>query len=468
MIFSSVLFMSIFLPLTLACYFIAPRKLRNVVLFIASLIFYAWGEPIYFLIMIFSTVLDYSCGKGIEKHEGNDKMRKVYLLISMTVNLGLLCFFKYSDFLIGNINSFLGLNIPLLKLPLPIGISFYTFQTMSYTIDVYRRKVPVQNNILSFGCYVTMFPQLIAGPIVRYIDVVAEIDDRKETWDDFGEGIYIFMIGLGKKVLLANSIGSLWDTILATYTSCNSMSVLMYWLGIFAFAFQLYFDFSGYSDMATGLGRMFGFKFPANFRYPYMSLSVSEFWRRWHITLGTWFKEYVYIPLGGNRGTKWQWGRNVAIVWFLTGLWHGANWNFIAWGLYFGALLAFEKLVLNKYLVKWPVIFRWLYTIVAVLISWCLFAIEDLSLAISYIGGLFGIGSVGLISTQALYLLANYGFLFVVLCIAATPIYPYLIKKYGDKGWFDVCKLVISCLILIISMAYLVDAGYNPFLYFRF
>lgn len=468
MIFSSVLFMSIFLPITLGIYFIAPRKWRNLVLFIASLVFYAWGEPVYVVLMLFSTVVDYTHGILLEKYDSNDTIRKILVISSACINLGLLGFFKYSDFLITNLNSIFNWQISPLHLALPIGISFYTFQTMSYTIDVYRRKVPVQKNIISFGCYVAMFPQLIAGPIVRYIDIVEELNHRKESWEQFTQGVYLFLWGLGKKVLLANAIGSLWDTILAYYVGGSSMSVAMYWLGIIAFAFQLYFDFSGYSDMAIGLGHMFGFKFPKNFNYPYISLSVSEFWRRWHITLGTWFKEYVYIPLGGNRVSKLKWVRNVAIVWFLTGLWHGANWNFIAWGLYFGVLLGLEKIVLNQYLVKLPKFIRWIYTIVIVLISWCLFAIEDLPLALSYIGGLFGRGTLGMIDSYTLYLLSNYGWLLLVLAIASLPVFPYLRKKYGDSKLLCVARVVLGCSILVVSMAYLVDAGYNPFLYFRF
>ena len=468
MIFSSVLFMSIFLPITLGIYFISPRKMRNLVLFISSLVFYAWGEPIYVVLMLFSTVVDYSHGILLEKYDQNNTARKLLVISSACINLGLLGFFKYSDFLITNLNSIFQWQLHSLNLSLPIGISFYTFQTMSYTIDVYRRKVPVQKNIISFGCYVAMFPQLIAGPIVRYIDIVEELNHRKESWNQFTLGVYTFLWGLGKKVLLANAIGSLWDTVLNYYTSGSSMPIILYWLGIIAFAFQLYFDFSGYSDMAIGIGHMFGFKFPKNFNYPYISLSVSEFWRRWHMTLGTWFKEYVYIPLGGNRVSKLKWVRNVAVVWFLTGLWHGANWNFIAWGLYFGILLGIEKIFLHKHLVKLPKFIQWLYTIVIVLISWCLFAIEDLPLALSYIGGLFGIGSVGFIDSYSIYLFSNYGLLLLILIIASLPLFPYLKKNYGDNKLLLVTKMVFACLVLVISMAYLVDAGYNPFLYFRF
>ncbi|MBE6115113.1 MAG: MBOAT family protein [Erysipelotrichaceae bacterium] len=468
MIFSSVLFMTVFLTLTLAAYFLSPRKFRNGILFIMSLIFYAWGEPVYVVLMIFSTIVDYTCGYMIKKHDDDEKIRKTFLIISCCVNLGMLGFFKYSDFLITNINSLLGTSIKTLKLALPIGISFYTFQTLSYTIDVYLRKVPIQKNIIDFGCYVAMFPQLIAGPIVRYIDVVKELNHRQENLDDFSKGVYIFCCGLGKKILLANAIGSLWDKVLAQFVAGQSMPLLLYWLGIIAYAFQLYFDFSGYSDMAIGLGHIFGFNFPKNFNYPYLSTSITDFWRRWHMTLGTCFREYVYIPLGGNRVSKAKWLRNLGIVWFLTGFWHGANWNFIVWGLYFGVLLGLEKMVLGKYLQKLPKLVQWMYTIVLILISWCLFAIEDLPLAVAYIQGLFGIGAEGIINSQTQYLFTNYGILLCILCVASFPILPTLEKKYQDTNWYQIARIGFVCFIMVTCMAYIVDAGYNPFLYFRF
>lgn len=466
MIFSSVFFLSVFLPITLGLYFIAPRNLKNGILFFASLLFYAWGEPVYVVFMIYSTILDYTCGLGIERNWNRTKKKKFWLWVSMIGNLGLLGYFKYADFLIGNLNTMLALQIPLLKLALPIGISFYTFQTMSYTIDVYLGNCKAQHNIISFGCYVTMFPQLIAGPIVRYVDVVKEIDGRKESVSEFAQGVHLFAIGLGKKVLLANSIGMLWDTTLQTYLLHSNISVLTAWLGILAFSFQLYFDFSGYSDMATGMGHMFGFKFPKNFNYPYISTSVSDFWRRWHMTLGTWFKEYVYIPLGGNRGSTLQWVRNVAIVWFLTGLWHGASWNFVLWGLYFGVVLAVEKVFLQRYLQKMPSIISWLYTMIVIIVAWCLFSIESLPLALNYIRILFA-GSFA-VDSFALYQLANYGMLLIVLVAAATPLWKILLKPWLQKPSLSYMQLLYTLIVLVCCIAYLVDASYNPFLYFRF
>ena len=334
MVFSSLLFLFRFFPIVLVLYFLAPRKLKNAVLFFSSLVFYAWGEPVYVVLMLFSTVVDYTHGMLVDKLMKQGKERKARWVVasSMTINLLLLGFFKYADFLIGSINGVLGTGIPLLKLALPIGISFYTFQTMSYTVDIYRGEAKVQRNIISFGAYVALFPQLIAGPIVRYQTIAEELQERKETSSDFSEGINRFLLGLGKKVLLANNIGMLWDSISAM--GGQELSVATAWLGILAYSFQIYFDFSGYSDMAIGLGRMFGFHFPENFNYPYISKSITEFWRRWHISLGTWFREYVYIPLGGNRKGRLCQIRNLAIVWLLTGIWHGASWNFVVWGIY--------------------------------------------------------------------------------------------------------------------------------------
>ncbi len=466
MIFSSVFFLSTFLPITLGLYFIAPRPLRNGILFIASLLFYAWGEPVYVGFMIYSTILDYTCGLGIERNWHHAGKKKFWLWVSILGNLGLLGYFKYADFLIGNINLLLATQIPLVKLALPIGISFYTFQTMSYTIDVYLGNCKTQHNIVSFGCYVTMFPQLIAGPIVRYVDVVKEIDDRKESVSEFAQGVHLFVVGLGKKVLLANSIGMLWDTTLQTYLLNQQISMVAAWLGILAFSFQLYFDFSGYSDMATGMGYMFGFKFPKNFNYPYTSTSVSDFWRRWHMTLGTWFKEYVYIPLGGNRGTTLQWVRNVAVVWFLTGLWHGASWNFVLWGLYFGVVLAVEKVFLQKYLAQMTRWISWLYTMLVIIIAWCLFSIESLPMALAYIKTLFG-GAI-VIDSFARYQLANYSILLVVLAVAATPLWRTVVKPFQKKPALSYMQIIYTLVLLICCIAYLVDASYNPFLYFRF
>ena len=463
MVFSSLLFMSLYLPISLLIYYIVPQKYRNLVLFLISLFFYAWGEPIYVVLLLFSTVVDFSHGLLLEKYDSNGKMRKLILISSCVINLGLLGFFKYSDFLIMNVNALLGTTIPYLKLALPIGISFYTFQTMSYTIDVYRRQCDVQHNIINFGAYVSMFPQLIAGPIVRYVDVERELNNRKVDLDEIAEGIYIFAIGLGKKILLANSIGSLWDTVYSSML-VGQVSVLSAWLGILAFAMQLYFDFSGYSDMAIGLGHMFGFNFPENFNHPYLSLSITDFWRRWHISLGTWFKEYVYIPLGGNRKGKAMWLRNVFIVWFLTGLWHGAAWNFIGWGLYFGVLLSIEKVFLLKYLKQMPVVVQWGYTFLAVIISWCFFATANITESFAYISNWF---SGPLVDTAGLYQLSNYGVLFAILVIANLPVIAYLEKHLSEKA-YAVFKIVYIIVVLVISSAYIVTSGYNPFLYFRF
>lgn len=463
MVFSSLLFMSLFLPLTLLIYYIVPRKFKNLVLFIASLIFYAWGEPVYVVLLLFSTVVDYTHGLLLEKYDTNERIRKLILLSSCVINLGLLGFFKYSDFLIMNVNALLHTSIPYLKLALPIGISFYTFQTMSYTIDVYRRHCDVQHNIINFGCYVSMFPQLIAGPIVRYVDVEEKLNHREMNIDEIGNGIYVFTIGLGKKVLLANAIGSLWDSVYISMQT-SSVSVVSAWLGILAFAMQLYFDFSGYSDMAIGLGHMFGFTFPENFNHPYLSRSITEFWRRWHISLGTWFKEYVYIPLGGNRKGKLMWLRNVVIVWFLTGLWHGAAWNFIGWGLYFGILLCIEKVFLLKYLKKLPSVIQWIYTFLAVIISWCFFATSNIQESFAYISNLFhGV----FIDTTALYQLSNYGILFIILIFANLPVISFIEKHVSEKV-YGIFKVVFIIVVLVICSAYIVTSGYNPFLYFRF
>ncbi len=468
MVFSSILFLFYYLPIVLTIYFISPRKYRNLVLFLSSLFFYAWGEPRYIWIMLFSTVVDYTCGKRIHFYKTGDQINKakLWLSLSLFANLGLLGFFKYSDFLIQNVNNLLSTSIPLLGFALPIGISFYTFQTMSYTIDVYREETEVQNNIISFGTYVTLFPQLIAGPIVRYKTVAHEIDNRIESFDLFGQGVKRFILGLGKKVLLANSIGLIWEGISAG--DISSLPTLTAWIGILAFAFQIYFDFSGYSDMAIGLGKMFGFNFLENFNYPYTSRSITEFWRRWHISLGTWFKEYLYIPLGGNRVSKLLNIRNILIVWMLTGIWHGASWNFALWGLYFGIILILEKFILMKYLEKLPSFFRRLYTLSLVLISWVIFAFDSFSDGFQYIGRLFNSRSGGLLDGNSIYLLYTNIILFLVLIIASTSIPKTLWEKRNIKFKAIIIENVYLLFILVLSIAYLVDQSYNPFLYFRF
>jgi len=435
---------------------------------VASLIFYAWGEPIYILIMLFSTVFDYANGLAIDKYRGRKNITKAILINSLVVNLGILGFFKYSDFIISNINSLFNLNIALRNLPLPLGISFYTFQTLSYTIDVYLDKVSVQKNIISFGTYVTMFPQLVAGPIVRYSDIAKELDERVESLNLFGEGAELFIIGLTKKVLLANNIGLLWDTIKAT--PIGEISVLSAWLGILAFTFQIYFDFSGYSDMALGLGKMFGFNFMKNFDYPYISKSVTEFWRRWHISLGTWFREYVYIPLGGNREGKLKQYRNLIIVWFLTGLWHGANWNFILWGLYYGVFLIIEKMFLLNWFEKKPDFIKRIYTLVVVIVGWVFFEFENLPLGIDFIKTMFGFGNRPLIDGNAIYYLYTNALLFVMLILGSTPIPKKLfirLKEKMHKGE-NILIPIAYMFLMFLCTAYLVNETYNPFLYFRF
>ena len=373
MVFSSLTFLLCFLPCVLLVYFLVPKKAKNATLFAFSLLFYAWGEPVYVGLMIFSTVLDYCCGRAVEKYRGTPKA-KIGLLVSVIVNLSLLCLFKYTDFFIGTVNGILGCNIPLLNLPLPIGISFYTFQTMSYTIDVYRGDAKVQKNIISFGAYVSLFPQLIAGPIVRYQTIADRINERTHSFDKFGEGVKRFVCGLGKKVLLANNIGLLWSTV----SKADGITAVSAWIGIIVFAFQIYFDFSGYSDMAIGLGKMFGFDFLENFDYPYCSKSITEFWRRWHISMGTWFRDYVYIPLGGNRKGLAVQLRNTAVVWLLTGFWHGASWNYVLWGVFYGAILIFEEFFLLNKLKKAPAFVGRLYTLFCVAAGWVLFTVEDL------------------------------------------------------------------------------------------
>lgn len=468
MVFSSFPFLIRFLPVVLILYFAAPRSFRNAVLFLISLFFYAWGEPVYVVLMLFSTVVDYGHGWLVEhyKGKGQDKKARLAVISSVCMNLLLLGFFKYSDFLAENINALLKTDIPLHNLPLPVGISFYTFQTMSYTLDVYRGDAKMQKNIINFGAYVAMFPQLIAGPIVRYQTVADELNERSVSVDDFAEGIRRFLIGLGKKVLLANNIGMLWDTVLEN--GISELTVLGSWIGIFAFAFQLYFDFSGYSDMAIGLGRIFGFHFPENFRYPFCSESITDFWRRWHMTLGTWFREYVYIPLGGNRKGKKRQLINIFTVWMLTGIWHGAAWNFLMWGVYFGVLLVTEKFFLMRWLKKLPMWVRRIYTIFLVSVSWVIFALEDMGEIGSYLLAMLGNGK--LTDAQSLFWLRNFGILFVILIVGATE-YPkkwaiHICSRYERLG--AVLELVFLFLIYVLSVIYLTEAAYNPFLYFRF
>lgn len=468
MVFSSLIFLFQFLPAVLLVYYVSPKKLRNAVLFAASLIFYAWGEPVYIIIMIFTTVFDYFNGLVIDKYSHRKTIARAVLFGSICGSLAILGFFKYAGFVVSNVNDLFGLQIQVADLPLPVGISFYTFQTMSYVVDVYLRRVPAQRNFVAFGTYVTMFPQLVAGPIVKYGEIAEQLVIRKVTLERFGEGAEWFIRGLAKKVLLANNIGLLWTNVKST--PMEDLTVLSAWLGILAFTLQIYFDFSGYSDMARGLGKMFGFEFPENFKHPYISRSVTEFWRRWHISLGSWFREYVYIPLGGNRMGLGKQFRNLLIVWFLTGLWHGASWNFIVWGLYFGCFVAVEKLFLLKRLNRWPKWAGHLYTLLIVVVGWVLFEFEHLPSAWMFIRAMFGFGEHDWVDGQALYDLTTYGGLLVLLALCATPL-PRKVLEQMKARWNSVgmiVALVLSIISLVLSSAYLVFEDYNPFLYFRF
>ncbi len=443
MVFSSFTFLFFFLPIILVACYVAPFRLRNGIIFLGSLFFYAWGEPVYVLIMLFSTVVDFAHGWLVERYRGTVKSR-VALISSILVNLGLLGFFKYSGLV-----------------PLPIGISFYTFQTMSYTIDVYRGKVPVQKNIIDFGAYVTMFPQLIAGPIVRYSQIQKELTGRKITIEKLNSGLDDFFIGLGKKVLLANSFGELWKICAGQ----EQTSILGAWLGILAFALQIYFDFSGYSDMAIGLGKMLGFTFPENFHYPYISKSITEFWRRWHITLGMWFREYVYIPLGGSRRGKLMQLRNILIVWLLTGIWHGAGWNFLIWGLYFAILLMMEKMFLLRLLEKLPGFVAHLYSLLAIIVGWVIFAFDSLIQGVKWLQTMIGFTDVPLFRSADLYYLKSYGILLLIGILASTP----LCKRLGDAYLrHPVLQTAGLIAIGVLCFANLAAGTYNPFLYFRF
>lgn len=474
MVFSSLLFMFRFLPVVLVLYFAAPRKARNLILFVFSLFFYAWGEPKYVFLMLFSITMDYTVGRLISKfkEQGKLKKAKLALVFSVTVNLGILAFFKYADFIIGSVNGALGVSLPMLGVPLPIGISFFTFQTMSYTVDVYRGATKVQRNWINYGTYVSMFPQLIAGPIVQYKTIAEQMMQRKrESADDFAYGVQRFMAGVGKKVLLANNIGILCDTVMAM--PMESVPLATAWLGAAAYTFQIYFDFSGYSDMAIGLGKMFGFHFLENFEHPYVAKSITEFWRRWHISLSSWFREYVYIPLGGNRKGMAKQVRNIFVVWMLTGIWHGASWNYVLWGLYYGCFLVLEKFVIGKWVKKLPGILQNLYTLLVVVFGWVIFKCEDLALCGSYLKAMFGGYGAGIFNAETIYLLYNYAALLVILVLGCTTLPKRwgegLLTRFREGGAVQTILRCAFCAgIFVISVAYLVDATYNPFLYFRF
>ena len=458
MVFSSITFLFYFLPLVILSYFLSPSKLKNLTLLIFSLIFYTFGEPKYIFIMIFSTIVDYIHALIIDKYR-NTLKAKIALISSIIVNLSLLGFFKYSNFFISIINSIFSANLDSLNLTLPIGISFYTFQTMSYTIDVYKNEAKPQKNILNLATFITLFPQLVAGPIVRYVDIAKQLDTRNSDIDKIYNGIYRFIIGLSKKILLANNLGIIWSSI--KISQYRELSILTSWLGIICFSLQIYFDFSGYSDMAIGLGKIFGFDFLENFNFPYISKSITEFWRRWHISLGLWFRDYVYIPLGGNKVSKLKWFRNIFIVWFLTGLWHGASFNFILWGLYFGFILILEKLFIINILNKLPNFFKYTYTLLLVIIGFVFFEIENLKDIFNYFNAMFNLNNKFIDSTFIYYLTPNIT-LIIISIISSTP----LIKNILDKNIY--IRFIFIILGFILSVSFLVDSSFNPFLYFRF
>lgn len=454
-----------FLPFVLTLYYITPRRFRNLTLFIVDLVFYAWGEPWLVILMLFSILLNYTSGILIGINREKKGLARFIFILSVILNLGLLGFFKYAGFIGETLNMVMPfLNIPILEIALPIGISFYTFQTMSYTIDVYKNTVKVQKNIITFGTYVSLFPQLIAGPIVRYEDVAEQLMHRKETLQGFTDGIKLFLIGLSKKVLLANEMGNLWDAVRESGTQSGALGS---WVGIIAYTFQIYFDFCGYSEMAMGLGKMFGFDFLKNFDYPYISKSITEFWRRWHISLGTWFREYVYIPLGGNRKGLYRQIINIAVVWFLTGLWHGASWNFILWGLYFGVLLMIEKLFMLKVLKKAPAIISHIYSIIIILFGWVLFYFENLNEMGIFLARMFGSDGF-MMSGDISVKIISYIPLLIVSAITSTPLISKLYHKIKSKPILYVIDNASCVLALLLCTAALVSSDYNPFLYYKF
>ena len=468
MLFSSIVFLFTFLPAVMILYYLLPVRFRNVILLLASLVFYAWGEPVYLFLMLLSILFNYFSGLDIARNLQDKRAAKRSLVFNLIINLAVLGFFKYEGFVLDTLNGILPVHISYHALPLPIGISFYTFQILSYIIDVYRGNVKVQTNLPNFALYVTMFPQLIAGPIVQYADVDEQLASREVSWTKFGEGSMYFIRGLAKKVLLANTSGMIFTEV--SGLAKGNIAVMTAWLGAFAYMFQIYFDFSGYSDMAIGLGKMLGFEFNMNFNYPYVSKSITEFWRRWHISLSSWFRDYVYIPLGGNRVSKIKHIRNHLIVWFLTGLWHGAAWNFVAWGLYYGIILIIEKYILSPVLDKLPSVVRHIYSIVLVVIGWVLFFSPSLGGAARYLGMMFGAGAHGVADRESLYLLTTNLVLWIILIIGSTPLtdvrYQYMLRR---KKWnTTLLNGIVYAVLFILCIAYLVTETYNPFLYFRF
>lgn len=464
MVFSSLVFMFAYLPITLLAYYLVPRQGRNIFLFIVNLIFYGWGEPKLVLLMVFNIFFNYIGGWLVDKYRADAKKKKLFLILTCVLDIGILAVFKYTGMITETLNMLPFLNIPELQISLPIGISFYTFQTMSYVIDVYRDDAPVSKNFINFGTYVALFPQLIAGPIVRYRDVAEQLVNRRETLEMFTRGVKLFMVGLAKKVIIANTMGTLTTNIFAT---TDENGVVGTWVGMIAYTFQIYFDFSGYSDMACGLGNMMGFEFLKNFNYPYIAKSITDFWRRWHISLSTWFKEYVYIPLGGNRkGVKRQ-ILNLLIVWGLTGLWHGAAYNFVLWGLYYGLLLILEKFVLKKFLDRLPSFVQHIYTLFIIIIGWGLFYFTDVGQLGEFMVDLFNFGN-GICGAQAFNLIMSNLPMLIIAAVASTPLATMLYTRFEHTRFMWIPETLYCMGVLAVSTASLVNQSYNPFLYFRF
>jgi len=470
MLFSSITFLFLFLPVTVLIYYLVPQKTRNLVLLIASLFFYAWGEPVYVVLMILSILLNFFCGKDIGKKRADPVRAKRSLIFAVVMNVLILGFFKYYGLLMETLNVLFPYEIPYRELALPIGISFYTFQELSYLIGIYRGNAKPQQRLLPFALYISMFPQLIAGPIVRYVDIEAQLLNRVMSMRKFGQGVMYFIVGFAKKVVLADSIGALYEQI--TALPIGSFSVLTAWVGCLAFAFQIYFDFSGYSDMAIGLGKMFGFEFRKNFQYPYIAKNIGEFWRRWHISLGTWFREYVYIPLGGNKCSVSRHLLNLLIVWALTGLWHGAQWNFLAWGLYYGVILILERYVWGRALGRLPAFVQHIYTFVLVLIGWVFFFSPSLGAAMDYLGVMFGAGASAWIDRQGFYFLLTHWLLFLLCVIGSSlrgmNILRLLTGSYESRRIRQIAACVVYIGMFLVSLAFLVTESFHPFLYFRF
>ena len=477
MVFSNLVFLFVFLPIVLIVYFLLPSKFKNFFLLLVSLFFYAWGEPIYVLLMIASILINYVFGILVGRADTSKSVKKTYIVLAILANLAILGYYKYSSFLIENINALFGLDIVNEPLPLPIGISFFTFQAMSYVIDVYRNDAKVQKNIFDLALYIALFPQLVAGPIVRYTTIADELKKRVHSIELFSDGVRQFIIGLGKKVIIANPLGAVADSIFSTGT--GDLSVTTAWIGILAYTLQIYFDFSGYSDMAIGLGKMFGFKFLENFNYPYISRSVSEFWRRWHISLSSWFRDYIYIPLGGNRKGEWKTYRNILIVWTATGFWHGASWTFMAWGFYYGFIICIERLGLGKVIGKMWKPVQHAYVLILVMIGWVFFRADNFTYSVEFIQTMFGLNGTAFIDNTAISFINDNAYLLALGIIVSIPIYPWFVKKMeqfteGDKpsSILSVIRyvggpLLYFVLFLLVTM-FLVNSTYNPFIYFRF